>query len=150
MKKQTQNKPNLKRAKMDVNIYYTEVYENILCIPSQGKQTQTNPISNPTTVFLLITQEIATALRSDDGLVEAVRCIQRGELGDIVVVRGFCYKRRKSMGKVSGPQKVPDSVDYNLWCRPAPMGPLMRKNLHYDWHWVWATGCGEIGNNGPH
>ncbi len=89
-------------------------------------------------------------LRSSEGLVEAVRSIQRGELGNIVVVRGFCYKRRKSMGKVSGPQKVPESVDYNLWCGPAPMGPLMRKNLHYDWHWVWATGCGEIGNNGPH
>jgi len=54
------------------------------------------------------------------------------------------------MGKVSGPQKVPESVDYNLWCGPVPKGPLMRKNLHYDWHWVWATGCGEIGNNGPH
>ncbi len=54
------------------------------------------------------------------------------------------------MGKVDGPQKVPESVDYNLWCGPAPMGPLMRKKLHYDWHWVWATGCGEIGNNGPH
>lgn len=26
----------------------------------------------------------------------------------------------------------------------------MRKNPHYDWHWVWATDCGEIGNNGPH
>jgi predicted dehydrogenase len=89
-------------------------------------------------------------LRSSEGLVEAVRCIQRGELGNILVVRGFCYKRRKSMGKVSGPQKVPESVDYNLWCGPAPKGPLMRKNLHYDWHWVWATGCGEIGNNGPH
>lgn len=88
--------------------------------------------------------------RSDEGLVEAVRYIQQGQLGNIVVVRGFCYKRRKSMGKVSGPQKVPGSVDYNLWCGPAPMGPLMRKNLHYDWHWVWATGCGEIGNNGPH
>jgi predicted dehydrogenase len=24
----------------------------------------------------------------------------------------------------------------------------MRKNLHYDWHWVWPTGTGEIGNNG--
>jgi len=44
-----QNKPNFRKAKMDVNIYYTELYENILCIPSQGKQTQTNPISNPTT-----------------------------------------------------------------------------------------------------
>ena len=89
-------------------------------------------------------------LRSDDGLAEAIRYIQRGELGKIVVVRGFCYKRRKSMGRVDGPQKVPESVDYNLWCGPAPMGSLMRKNLHYDWHWVWATGCGEIGNNGPH
>lgn len=89
-------------------------------------------------------------LRSNAGLAEAIRYIQRGELGDIVVVRGFCYKRRKSLGKVTGPQSPPDSVDYNLWCGPAPMGPLMRKNLHYDWHWVWATGCGEIGNNGPH
>ena len=89
-------------------------------------------------------------LRSNEGLSEAVRYIQQGQLGKIVVVRGFCYKRRKSMGKVSGPQKVPESIDYNLWCGPAPMETLMRKNLHYDWHWVWSTGCGEIGNNGPH
>jgi len=89
-------------------------------------------------------------LRSNEGLTEAVRYIQQGQLGNIIVVRGFCYKRRSSMGKVSGPQKVPESVDYNLWCGPAPLEPLMRKNLHYDWHWVWATGCGEIGNNGPH
>lgn len=89
-------------------------------------------------------------LRSNEGLSEAVRYIQQGQLGNIVVVRGFCYKRRRSMGKVSGPQNVPESVDYNLWCGPAPMEPLMRKNLHYDWHWVWSTGCGEIGNNGPH
>ncbi|MBC8468647.1 MAG: Gfo/Idh/MocA family oxidoreductase [Planctomycetes bacterium] len=89
-------------------------------------------------------------LRSNEGLCEAVRYIQQGQLGNISVVRGFCYKRRSSMGKVSGPQKVPESVDYNLWCGPAPKEPLMRKNLHYDWHWVWSTGCGEIGNNGPH
>lgn len=89
-------------------------------------------------------------LRSNEGLSEAIQYIQQGQLGAIEVVRGFCYKRRKSMGKVSGPQKVPKSVDYSLWCGPAPMEPLMRKNLHYDWHWVWSTGCGEIGNNGPH
>jgi predicted dehydrogenase len=88
--------------------------------------------------------------RSNEGIREAVRYIRQGKLGKIMVVRGFCYKRRKSMGKVDGPQKVPESVDYNLWCGPAQMGPLMRKNLHYDWHWVWPTGNGEIGNNGPH
>jgi predicted dehydrogenase len=71
-------------------------------------------------------------LRSNEGLSEAVRYIQQGQLVNIVVVRGFCYKRRSSMGKVSGPQKVPESVDYNLWCGPAPMEPLILKNLHYD------------------
>jgi predicted dehydrogenase len=30
------------------------------------------------------------------------------------------------------------------------MEPLMRKNLHYDWHWVWSTGNGDFGNNGIH
>ena len=45
---------------------------------------------------------------------------------------------------------MPESVDYNLWCGPAPMAPLMRKNLHYDWHWIWPTGDGDFGNNGIH
>ena len=26
----------------------------------------------------------------------------------------------------------------------------MRKNLHYDWHWVWPTGNGDLGNQGVH
>jgi len=89
-------------------------------------------------------------MRSGDGLHEAIQYIQTGELGKIVLVRGFCYKRRASIGKVNGPQKIPPSIDYDLWCGPAPTEPLRRRNLHYDWHWVWATGCGEIGNNGPH
>jgi len=71
-------------------------------------------------------------------------------VGRIILARGFCYKRRKSIGKVSGPQPVPEYINYDLWCGPADNGPLMRKNLHYDWHWVWETGCGELGNNGPH
>jgi len=30
------------------------------------------------------------------------------------------------------------------------MKPLMRRSLHYDWHWVWDTGSGDIGNQGAH
>jgi len=94
--------------------------------------------------------QAGTESRSNEAIRAAIHYVQQGNLGKILVVRGFCYKRRKSIGKVAGPQPIPDSVDYNLWCGPAPKGPLMRKNLHYDWHWVWATGNGEIGNNGPH
>ena len=54
------------------------------------------------------------------------------------------------IGKVNGPQPIPESIDYNLWTGPAKMEPLMRKRLHYDWHWVWNTGNGELGNNGVH
>jgi len=26
----------------------------------------------------------------------------------------------------------------------------MRKQLHYEWHWFWDSGNGEMGNNGVH
>jgi len=94
--------------------------------------------------------QTGTQKRSDEGLHEAFEYIQKGNLGKIVVARGFCYKARNSIGKVDGPQPIPESVDYDLWTGPAPLTPLMRKNLHYDWHWVWATGNGDIGNQGIH
>jgi len=74
--------------------------------------------------------------------------LEKDGLGKILVAYTSLNRMRKSIGKVSGPQPVPESVDYNLWCGPAPMQPLMRRRLHYDWHWVWPTGTGEIGNNG--
>lgn len=88
--------------------------------------------------------------RSQPDLDAAFASLQSGELGRILYARAWDFKRRKSIGKISGPQSIPASVDYNLWTGPAPMLPLLRENLHYDWHWQWATGNGEIGNNGPH
>jgi predicted dehydrogenase len=94
--------------------------------------------------------QAGTQCRSSTGLQEAVEWVRAGNLGKIVVARGLCYKRRGSIGKVSGPQAVPASIDYDLWCGPAPKVPLMRSRLHYDWHWVWATGNGDLGNQGIH
>ncbi len=84
------------------------------------------------------------------GLKAAVAWVKEGNLGKIKVARGLCYKPRGSIGKVTGPQEIPPSVDYDLWCGPALKLPLMRKRLHYDWHWVWNTGCGDLGNQGIH
>ena len=74
--------------------------------------------------------------------------LESADLGKIQVVWASLNRMRTSIGKVDGPQPTPESLDYDLWCGPAPMGPLMRKNLHYEWHWVWPTGTAEIGNNG--
>ncbi len=89
-------------------------------------------------------------LRSQPWLQEAVQFVHEGNLGKPIYARIHNYKKRGSIGKVNGPQEVPDHIDYNLWTGPAPMHPLRRQRLHYDWHWVWETGNGEIGNNGPH
>jgi predicted dehydrogenase len=94
--------------------------------------------------------QTGTQIRSSTGIREAVEWVRQGNLGKIVLARGLCYKRRPSIGKVDGPQKIPAGVDYDLWCGPAPMEPLMRKRLHYDWHWVWPTGNGDLGNQGIH
>lgn len=74
--------------------------------------------------------------------------LETENLGKILVAHTSLNRMRQSIGKVTEPQPVPQSLDYNLWTGPAPLEPLMRKRLHYDWHWVWPTGTGEIGNNG--
>lgn len=94
--------------------------------------------------------QTGTQRRSSEAYQQAYEFIKAGNIGAIRWVRGFCYKPRGSIGKVNGPQPIPASVNYDLWCGPADMLPLMRKNLHYDWHWVWNTGNGDIGNQGIH
>src|SRR6266566_1872251 len=94
--------------------------------------------------------QAGTQSRSSSGIAEAIAWVREGHIGKILRSRGLCYKRRASIGKVGGPQPVPESIDYDLWCGPAPKEPLMRKNLHYDWHWVWPTGNGDLGNQGIH
>lgn len=94
--------------------------------------------------------QAGTQIRSGAGLQEAVKWVQAGNLGKITAARGFCYKRRDSIGKTDGPQTVPSTVNYDLWCGPAPKTELLRKKLHYDWHWLHVTGNGDVGNQGIH
>ena len=94
--------------------------------------------------------QVGTQCRSSAGLREAVAWIQAGHLGRILRVRGLCYKRRDSIGLTQGPQPIPVSVDYDLWLGPAPFKPLRRARFHYDWHWFWDTGNGDLGNQGVH
>jgi predicted dehydrogenase len=94
--------------------------------------------------------QAGTQARSSSGITEGIQWVREGHIGKILRARGLCYKRRPSIGKVDGPQPIPPGIDYDLWCGPAPKEPLMRKKLHYDWHWVWPTGNGDLGNQGIH
>jgi predicted dehydrogenase len=88
--------------------------------------------------------------RSRTGIGEAFEYVHQGNLGKILYVHGLNYKPRMSIGKVAGPQPIPKSLDYSLWSGPQPESPVMREYLHYDWHWDWRYGNGDLGNMGIH
>ena len=94
--------------------------------------------------------QTGTQSRSSYAIKEAAEWVQQGNLGKILVARGLCYKPRPSIGKAGGVQPVPPEVNYDLWCGPAPMDPIRRKRFHYDWHWIWNYGNGDLGNQGIH
>jgi predicted dehydrogenase len=73
-----------------------------------------------------------------------------GALGKINHVRLNRYGQRDSIGNRSTPLPPPPTCDYNLWLGPAQDLPIYRDAFHYDWHWMWNTGNGELGNWGAH
>ncbi|TAK93388.1 MAG: Gfo/Idh/MocA family oxidoreductase [Verrucomicrobia bacterium] len=94
--------------------------------------------------------QTGSQIRSGHGVREGIEWIRAGNLGKIICARGFCYKRRESIGKADKPFAIPPTIDADLWFGPAQKEPIMRKRLHYDWHWVWPTGNGDLGNQGVH
>ena len=76
--------------------------------------------------------------------------VHSGKLGKILYVIGTCYKPRQSIGKLDKPLEIPSTIDYDLWCGPAAKVDLYRPKLHYDWHWDYNTGNGDMGNQGIH
>lgn len=91
-----------------------------------------------------------TQRRCDFRIEAMVRYVKSGQLGKIKLAHTISYKQRKSIGNSKQPTALPKTVDFDHWCGPAKKDPIMRDRLHYDWHWIWNTGNGDIGNNGVH
>src|SRR5689334_21581851 len=87
--------------------------------------------------------------RSSPALREAVQKLNDGELGEVYMARGLCYKWRDTIGRTP-PSPVPAGVDYDLWTGPAPKREFTKNRFHYNWHWFWDTGNGDLGNQGIH
>ncbi len=99
--------------------------------------------------------QTGTQNRSARELHEAHAYIRSGQLGRVRWARGLCYNRRDSLGHTSGPQPIPDYIDYDLWTGPAAFEPSRRNGprggpVHYDWHWFWNFAAGDISNQGAH
>jgi predicted dehydrogenase len=87
--------------------------------------------------------------RSITTVIEAIRFMHDGGIGDVFMAKGLCYKPRDSFG-IAPDGTPPASLHYDMWLGPAPSRPYNEKRVHYNWHWFWDTGNGDTGNQGPH
>ena len=95
--------------------------------------------------------QVGTQQRSDPMQAEIKKFLHEEKaLGEIKSARVNRYGVRKTIGKRTAPLRPPESVKYDLWLGPAADTEIMRQKFHYDWHWNYNTGSGEMGNWGVH
>jgi predicted dehydrogenase len=90
-----------------------------------------------------------TQQRSSSGRANEIAAVQSGKYGKLLVSKGYCCKPRWSIGN-KAPSTPPADLDFNLWLGPAPEQPYHGNLVHYNWHWFWDFGNGDIGNQGIH
>jgi predicted dehydrogenase len=90
-----------------------------------------------------------TQQRSSASRASEIAAVQSGKYGKLLVSKGYCCKPRWSIGKKET-SKPPADLDFNIWLGPAPEQPYHGNLVHYNWHWFWDFGNGDIGNQGIH
>ena len=95
--------------------------------------------------------QLGTQQRSDPMQAEIKKFLHEEKaLGEIITARVNRFGVRGPIGKRTTPLTPPKEIDHDVWLGPAQSKPLYRNNLHYDWHWDFNTGSGEMGNWGVH
>jgi predicted dehydrogenase len=93
--------------------------------------------------------QTGTQNRSIPEVIEAIKFIHNGGIGDVFMAKGMCYKPRDSFG-IAKDSEPPATLHYDYWLGPCQWQPYNEKKVHYNWHWHWATGGGDTANQGPH
>ncbi|MDP2896478.1 MAG: Gfo/Idh/MocA family oxidoreductase [bacterium] len=84
-----------------------------------------------------------------EGFAKLAAIVKKGVYGKLLVSKGYCCKPRWSIG-FKPFQSPPANLDFDLWLGPAPLQPYHANLVHYNWHWFWDFGNGDIGNQGVH
>jgi predicted dehydrogenase len=90
-----------------------------------------------------------TQHRSGTGPQAAVKFMREGGLGKVRMAKAINHQHRGKIGRAEV-EAPPAGVNYDRWLGPAPEHDFTKNRWHYQWHWFWDYGCGDIGNDGIH
>ena len=90
-----------------------------------------------------------TQQRSSSGRAAEIAALRSGQWGKLLVSKAYVCKPRWAIRQYAD-EPAPKGFDYDLWLGPAAARPFNKTWVHYNWHWFWDFGNGEIGNQGVH
>jgi predicted dehydrogenase len=90
-----------------------------------------------------------TQSRSNAFWQKMTEAVRSGKYGKLLIAYGYASKPRGSIG-FKDPKTPPEGFDFDIWLGPAQQQPYHENIVHYNWHWFWDFGNGEIGNQGIH
>jgi predicted dehydrogenase len=87
--------------------------------------------------------------RSCPAYQAGVRFMHEGRLGKVRAAKAINHQLREPIG--TAPEiEPPKGVNYDLWLGSAPQHAFTKNRWHYNWHWFWDYGAGDIANDGVH
>ena len=93
--------------------------------------------------------QVGTQARNSKHVRRAMQLLREGTIGNVLVAKAWDSQRRSNIGH-GKPSKPPAHLNYDLWLGPVPYEPYHANRLHYNWHWRFAYGTGDLGNDGVH
>ena len=96
-----------------------------------------------------VRMQVGFQSRSTAPIMDAIKFLHDGGIGEVYMAKGMCYKPRDSFG-IAKDSTPPATLHYDQWLGPAQWREYNEKRGHYNWHWFWDTGNGDTGNQGPH
>jgi len=93
-----------------------------------------------------------TQSRSSSNWAKQIAAVKSGKYGKLLVSKGWASKSGSGRWSIGFKpiEEPPEYLDFNIWLGPAPKQPYHANLVHYNWHWFWDFGNGEIGNQGVH
>ncbi len=93
--------------------------------------------------------QVGTQSRSTEHVIAAIKALQEGVIGEVLVAKAWNSQRRGNIGHQPS-SDPPPHLDFDLWLGPAPEQPYRANMLHAIWRWWYDFGLGDIGNDGVH
>jgi predicted dehydrogenase len=90
-----------------------------------------------------------TQSRSTTMMQQAVARLRAGIIGTVVAAKAWNIQRRGALN-LTEPKPPPPGFDYDIWLGPASFGPYREDVVKGSWHWWFALGTGDMGNDGVH